>query len=392
MEAPPNKVFDRELGSIVIRKLFEKDEEGGYVALDTTEDRETCEKKYRIPGHQRYNKWTLEAKENTIDSIWRNYIIGSLSLSRQSDGNLGWFLDIEDGQSRLTVIQEYLDDKFEYRGAKFSDRTKLEQDRFLDYEFSTDVTQPSRIRPTTGLDPGTTEDHRFENFDRINKGKALEDNDKYWALKHKPMVARAIELIEECKEDYPFMKTDKFNTKDTNGKVIRKPLDQFVTMIDALINDAYKNTYLRHYENMCEPWTPAHKERLNQFMIFYKSIYDGMIDLFPARPREKFHFNNPGKFLGMIIMHFQQSEQDPEMSLDEKRVMWVNILNIDRRSDNFMKGTVTLWSAQGGFTAGDQKNQEKKNILKRLDRVKEFYNNKRETARVHHIEFIEPVA
>jgi hypothetical protein len=388
MEALPNKVFDRELGSILIRKLFEKDEEGGYVALDTTSDRETCEKEYRIPEHQRYNKWTLEAKENTIDSIWRNYIIGSLSLSRQSDGNLGWFLDIEDGQSRLTVIQEYLDDKFEYRGGKFSDRTQLEQDRFLDYEFSTDITQPSRIRPTTVLDPMTTEDHRFENFDRINKGKALEDNDKYWALKHKPMVARAIELIEGCKEDYPFMKTDKFNTKDKNGKVIRKPLDQIVTLIDALINDAYKKSYLRHSENMCKPWTPSHEERLNQFMIFYKSIYNGMIDKRPRNSGEQIPFNNPGKFLGMIIMHFKQSEEDSGMSLDEKSELWVNILNIDRRSYNFMGGTATLWM---GFTSGDQKNQEETNILKRLNRVKEFYENKEETARVHHIEFIEPV-
>jgi hypothetical protein len=203
------------------------------------------------------------------------------------------------------------------------------------------------------------------------------------------MVARAIELIEECKEDYPFMKTDKFNTKDKNGKVIRKPLDQFVTMIDALINGEYKNSYLRHYQNMCEPWTPAHEERLNQFMIFYKSIYDGMIDKMPKKSGEQFPFNNPGKFLGMIIMHFKQSEEGSEMSLDEKSEMWVNILNIDRRSDNFMKGTATLWM---GFTAGDQKNQEKKNILKRIERVKEFYENKEETARVHHIEFIEPVA
>ncbi len=371
IEPLPSKVFERVNSTINIRALFQKDEEGNYVNLDTTSDRDTCQKLYRIPEHQRYNKWSNDAKETLIDSIFKNYIIGALSLSQHNDGEMGCFYDIEDGQSRLTVIQEFLEDKFKYRGAYFSERTQLEQNRFLDYVFTKDVTTPARTRPIAERDATTTDDHYYENFDRINRGKALEDNDKYWCMKHKPMVARAIDFIEQCKNDYPFMKTEKFNTMDSNGKVIRKPLEQFVTMVDALVNGIYKKSYSRHYEKICEEFTDEHEELLNGFMVFYKSIYDEMIHQMPKRDREQFPFNNPGKFLGMIIMHFKENEDD--MSLDEKKDMWVNILNIDRSSENFMKGTGTLWY---DFTPANQKNQEQENIRMRLNRVKEFYEDK----------------
>ena len=66
--------------------------------------------------------------------------------------------------------------------------------------------------------------------------------------------------------------------------------------------------------------------------------------------------------------------------------MWVNILNINRASDNFMKETNTLWN---GFTDSNRKNQEEENIRMRLNRVKEFYSNKQETASKYHIEYNE---
>ena len=109
-----------------------------------------------------------------------------------------------------------------------------------------------------------------------------------------------------------------------------------------------------------------------------------MIHQMPKRDREQFPFSNPGKFLGMIIMHFK--ETDPDMSLDEKKDMWVNILNIDRSSDNFMKGTATLWS---DFTSANQKNQEQENIRSRLNRVKEFYEDKEGTTDEYSIEYDE---
>tara|TARA_B100000579_G_scaffold67417_1_gene50500 strand:- start:7953 stop:9122 length:1170 start_codon:yes stop_codon:yes gene_type:complete len=385
MEPIPKEVFDRELGQISIRELFRHDEEGNYMDFDTTEDRDTCQKKYRIPTHQRYNKWSADAKNTIIESIFKNYIIGQLSFSRHVDVDTGGFyFNIEDGQSRLTVIQEFLDCNFKFRGLLFNEMTDLEQNRFLDYLFATDITTPSRTRPTAEREATTIGDHYYENFDRINRGKALEDNDKYWCMKNKPMVALAIELIERSKTDYPFMKADKFNTKDPKGKVDRKPLDQFVTLIGALFNGIYKRSYSRHYEHIGVEITDEKRVKLNGFMEFYESIYDTMISEMPRRSNEQIHFNNPGKFLGMIIMHFKEDNDD--MELDEKVNMWANILNIDRSSENFMKGTGSLWY---NFTPANQKNQEQENIRARLDRIKEFYEDKDSISDEFNVEYVE---
>lgn len=381
MTSLPRQVFDRELGQISLREIFQKDEEGNYMNFDATQDRGTCVMKFRIPGHQRFNRWELLAKETILDSIFKGFIIGSISLSRHSDGQMGFYFNIEDAQSRLTVIQEYLDDKFKFCGMFFSERTQTEQNRLLDYLFSTDTTSPHRTRGDTAT---TIEDHYYENFDRINRGKALSDNDKYWCRKNKPMVALAIELMEECKVDYEFMKTGKFNTKDKDGKIQRKPLEEFVTMIDALLNGIYKKSYSRHYEKIGEDITTEHRAILNAFMTFYKAIYDTMITVMPKRGNEQFPFNNPGKFLSMIIMDFRTDVEG--ITLEQKKNMWVTILNIDRSSNNFMKGTGTLWN---GFTDGEKKNQEQENITRRLNRVREFYDDKDGVSDEYHIDYTE---
>ena len=66
--------------------------------------------------------------------------------------------------------------------------------------------------------------------------------------------------------------------------------------------------------------------------------------------------------------------------------MWVTILNIDRSSNNFMKGTGTLWN---GFKDGEKKNQEQENINLRLTRVKEFYDDMESVSEEHNIEYEE---
>ena len=240
----------------------------------------------------------------------------------------------------------------------------------------------------------TLDDHYFVNFDRINKGKSLSDNDKYWCYKNKKLVEIAINLIEDSKEDYPFMGVSKFGEKDKNGKVERKPLEEFVTFISALLNNIYKKSFDRNSEYLeykktsvieeKQPYTQSDVDYVYGFIEFYKSIHDTMLKQMPPRQREKvnIHFNNPGKFLGMIVMDYK----DESTTSNYKKDMWVNILNINRASDNFMKETNTLWN---GFTDANKKNQEEENIRMRLNRVKEFYSNKQETASKYHIEYNE---
>ena len=128
-----------------------------------------------------------------------NYATPSIILSRHNDGEMNFYFNIEDGQSRFTVIQEYLDDKFKFNGKLFSERTIHEQNRFLDYCFPTSITIPHRTR----ADNTTIDDRHFENFDRINRGKPMQTMISIGVRKINCLVQLAIQLIELCKTEYP---------------------------------------------------------------------------------------------------------------------------------------------------------------------------------------------
>ena len=374
----PKSVFDRTLTTVTIGEIFRKDE-NDYINIETTSDREHTNKKYRIPKHQRHNKWNTDDKKNLIDSVWKNYIIGGISLSQHPDGRLVYF-NIEDSQSRLTVIQEYLDDKLKYKNKFFSELTNDEKHRFHNYTFSVDTTIPTN-HAIQNESITTIDDHYYENFDRINRGKKLEDNDKYWCHKDKSVVNYAINLIDNFNNNYTFM-----NTHDFNGDTERKPLNNVVTMIGALIYGTYKNSYERHYENIGIPITDEMNQKVINFMNYYMSIRDGMFNLYEKEANEKFQFNNPGQFLGMILYDYNEKVVD-DATQESSKNMWIEILNINRFSDNFMKGKKTIWN---GFTDGDRKNQEVENIEMRYSRVKEFYENKVGVSSSLHIEYTEP--
>jgi len=384
----PPQIFDREFTQITIRQLFAKDNEGNYEIFNALDSRGNCNKKYRIPGHQRYYKnWNQEGKEDLIDSVYKGYIIGGISVSRHIEDLTRFYFNIEDAQSRLTIFQEYLDDKVEYRGKTFSERTEQEKNRFLNYAFHIEEVTP--LTSARRDNETTIDDHYYEQFDRINRGIALEDNDKYWCKKSKPMVKLAIELIQKMKDDEGsrFMGCKNW-LKMTKHKENRSVLEKICTLIGALLYDVYKKSYSRHYTNIGKGISNEQKLKVYDFINFYKSIHDAIYQNIPLANgiKEKIlPFNNPGKFLGMIVRDYKESREN--ISNNDKINMWVNILNIHRKSDNFMKGTQTLYT---GFTGADKGNQEISNIDKRLERIISFYDDKSTITQAHQIEYNEP--
>lgn len=371
----PSKIFEREHGQISIREIFEKNEINEYIRFDSKEDRSNTKKQYRIPIHQRFNKWTNSDKEDLIESIFMNYIIGAISLSRHVD-DTSFYFDIEDGQSRLTVIQEFLEDKFRFKGLLFSELDDIYKNRILGYNFRTEITSlPQTRSSTTNIDI-----HYYENFDRINRGKKLSDNDKYWCYKDKPLVKFCINLMKTLKSDdnYNFMKLSNF-LKIKDGVENRNALESFVTMTSAIINGIYKKSFSRHIDylgNYGEELTTEDKNKVIEFLQYYLSIKDKVFELKGYKPREQIPFENPGKFLSLIIMDYNEDvnieTEYRSRTKEEKILMWARLINTDRVSENFMyKGQQTLWT---GLTDGDKRNQEKCNIEKRLIRCIQFHD------------------
>ena len=372
----PPKAFDREILQISLREIFEKDEDGNYINFDSTINRNQCILKYRIAPHQRYHKKSLKDKWDIIDSVFRNYIIGGISFSRHPSTNgVGTFyFNIEDGQSRLTIIQEYIEDGFKYKDKFFNDLSDFDKQRFMGYIFSQEITTPSRISRNINM---TIDDHHFENFDRINRGTSLSDNDKYWCHKHKPMVKFSFDLIAVFKTERLFMCTEKFSSEKRNV------LENICTLVGMNLYDVYKKSYSRHMENLNTEITNMKKNNVYDFMNHYSNIHDKIYEDFPRRQGEHIlQFNNPGKFLSMIVRDYKVQREG--ISNTDKVNMWADILNINRSSDNFMKGSYTLYNF---LNEGDKKNQEISNIDKRLERIILFYNDKQTISNQYNIEY-----
>lgn len=376
----PSKVFERENGQLTIREIFKKDEQGQFENFDSKEKRgPTCRKLYRIPEHQRYNKWTKDDKCQLIESIYKNYIIGTISMSRHIDSDGQWYFNIEDGQSRLTVIQEFLTDTFDYMGIYYKDLEEHNKNRILDYKFGTEITSLNKIRPR---DCCNIDIHYFENFDRINRGKNLSDCDKYWCYKNRPLVKFCIEFMNELKQspDYKFLKLSQFLKYSKNGEQNRSSLEFFVTMVSAIVNRCYKKSFSRHITflgNDGDELSSESKKKVYDFIEFYREIYEMTNSIKPIASSEKIPFNNPGKFLSLIIMDYTEDVPSDSGYIKrapiEKKNMWGKLITMDRISENFMySGLQTLWN---GFVDADKKNQEQTNIAKRLIRCIEFYRD-----------------
>ena len=78
-------------------------------------------KQYRIPEHQRFPAWSTKKKQSLVESVLNNWPIHAIILSKQIEQHLtddhqeptfNEYFNIEDGQTRLSALQDFFLDKF----------------------------------------------------------------------------------------------------------------------------------------------------------------------------------------------------------------------------------------------------------------------------------------
>lgn len=82
------------------------------------------------PDYQRGYVWDLEDKRKLIDSIFKEAKIGLFVLNKKPFSPTGPQSEIIDGKQRLTAIIEFIEDRFDYKGYKWSELQKADRDRF----------------------------------------------------------------------------------------------------------------------------------------------------------------------------------------------------------------------------------------------------------------------
>lgn len=114
------------------------------------------------PEYQRGNVWTLENKIDLIDSIFNNIDIGKFTFIKPD-----YILDkteVLDGKQRITTLMEYFEDRFEYKGCKFSDLSIKDKQHFENYSIS------------WGESTGLTREQKLRYFIKLNTtGKKMDE-------------------------------------------------------------------------------------------------------------------------------------------------------------------------------------------------------------------------
>ena len=316
--------------------LFEKNDQDEYKRFDYKE-RHTGSLLYRIPEHQRYPTWNIEKKNLLIDSILKNYPIHSIICSKHfniNGTNITEYFDIEDGQTRLSILQQYYDGEFKVGESclYFNEQPQSVQRIFENYEITIE---------SMHIDDTDENDVINDIFDRLQKGQPLKDCDKYWNWKQKPLVEYSKKFIETKKLD-KYMGTTAFSSKK------RDRLSDIVGLFSLIIYwniddcDYINNSFKSHYKHIKKPINEMQKLKINNFIDYYFSIIDECYVLYPKQENEKNRkYYNICQDLGLILYdYFENNDIDIEI----RKNMWVHYLLYSRKNKNFVSGRKDLWN------------------------------------------------
>ena len=116
------EIVNKPIIDIINSDVFDNDAERGIVS----------EKDYQIPDRQRYPRWDKKDWPLLIDSIMSNYPMPKFLMTQEiSAGRLVHF--IQDGQTRLSIAQDYVKGKYTWNSKKYSELDCGEKSRLDNY-------------------------------------------------------------------------------------------------------------------------------------------------------------------------------------------------------------------------------------------------------------------
>ena len=385
----PTQVMKREFPEpITIRELCEIDDDEKFTIFDYTKrydgvkNLEGSNLEYRIHEHQRKPEWNTTQKTELIDTIFKGFPIGSIILSERIQDDVKYY-DIEDGQTRLSNIQGYFMNKYpliEDTDTYFKDLKNGEKNRFLDYKIPKIV-----LQKCNSVSDYNHDDNIHETFERLQGGKALADKDKIMNRVDKPIVKFVIEDIINKYMDYgeDILGVKKFNVLNN-----RKVLPDMVGIVCGLCfkdEECFDKGYFTAHKDNHSILMDKELDNIQKSLVldfidwYYDMIKSCNIIRDPEDTDIKVNYSKFNKVLGLCVFDYI----DESTSMEYKKDMWINIINIMKSSYNFMD---TIWN---GLKKGDQRNCTKSGLTNRLERIKDFYNDKATISREHGIKFVD---
>lgn len=304
---------------------------------------------YRIPEHNRFPQWNPEKRANLVDSVMYNYPIHTIMLSRHGNTHF----NIEDGQTRMSILQDYLKNDFTWNELRFNELTQEQQTIFKTYETRVEILEKRN---------DTDDDDEFnrqirEIFARLNSGKPLTGNDKYHLyVKSSPVLRLIIEITEDAEFQPNFRK---YIGGVGTGKTRRLLSDMMgavlpLILTDEIQTDCINTSYERNHCYLSTEVTDHGFANVKEFFRFYFTLLNDGLPV-GARIPKKF-----GKLSGILGLLVYSWVTDRENTISIHRAKWVRYVSEGLNKDyNRM-----VFHA---LNAGDARNLVASSIRKRVD-------------------------
>lgn len=229
----------------------------------------------RIPDHQRFYIWPYSKQSLLIESILSNSPLPLMVFTEQAvQGGSAWF--VQDGQQRLITLQRFVLGLFALEdGRRFNDLDDDDRLNFLGYTVTCEIIQHP------------THDQIANIFERLNCGKPLTDNDKFWNRRESAAVAFALnDLMRHPDLDSHFRK---YVGNVGSGKS-RSQLSDLVGAVVAVLKgsvDCIGTSFDRVGQYVCDPISESTKEHVIMVFKQYFDIIDSSLRVHSAtRPRK----------------------------------------------------------------------------------------------------------
>ena len=339
---------NKSLSDLIDEAVFEP-----YKPQKQKDCNESSDKEYRIPKHQRFYKWDEEMQRRLFESIMWNIPIDSLMFSKHFDDKNQEYCMIQNGQQRLTTAHNIKYGKcgpsVKFEGKTYEDLSTAEKQRFDTYQV------PCQF---IAKKSGRVSDEVYNKiltciYERLNSGKALTGEEKYYARQDAPVVDFATKELVEDPELSPGFAT--FVGPIGTGKTF-KLMGDMVGAALAIANGTgcyITTSFMNNCSKLDENFTEEQKQHIKDVLKHWFRLLNLTFTNTNAVPTEirripgikKIYGKLSGPF-GLFIMNKILHAKD-ESDLDDQCWIWAiqNWSTSEFNNDAF-----------GSLSAGDRRN------------------------------------
>ena len=288
--------------------------------------------------------------------------IGSFLITQERQSNGNYVNDIQDGHHRGDTINRFFKDEFTWKNKKYSELTSDQRADFGTTQINVQIM--SRLSGCT--------DEKWRNecddaFERINRGKPLNNNDKFWNRKEEPLIHF---IREELKNDGELRIPFKEVFGDVGGGKSRKYLAEMVALClvimkndISLINPSFEINAKYVIQAITEtaiPVNQVNKEKVKQFLAWYFALIKNIKEKEGGLKYSPGDFTKTSGLIGLVLANWVDG------GVQNRRTMWIEYAVTLKKDKNFGKRLFA------DLPKGHQQNKE--GIRHRVQCVVDAYN------------------